>query len=95
MNPKQTDECWRKRQTTHVFWACLILKDFWRGVFEVLNKVFDLKLPRDPLLDIVGVVPKELRVKKRKYFLQTLLAAAKKEMTLNWLKVEPPPHDKW
>ncbi len=59
---------------------------FWCEILDLLDKVFVFSLPRDPLLAILGVIPEAGMSRKKIYLLHILFAAAKKAITLNWLK---------
>ncbi len=55
-----------------------------------LIHVFQVNLPRDPLIAILGVKTDLIKSEKRRYLLQILLAAAKKNITIKWLQKRPP-----
>ena len=70
---------------THVFWKCPILDNFWREIFDSLDKIFSSQLPSNPLLEILGALPETEMNRKKTYLLHILLTAARKAITLNWL----------
>ena len=100
IDPSKTSACWRNcgdesANHTHVFWKCPLLDNFWREIFDLLDRIFVSQLPRNPLLAILGVIPETEMSKKKTYLLHILLTAARKAITLNWLKKDPPTFDTW
>ena len=100
MDANRPDTCWRGcgdqiANHAHVFWSCPILDSFWRDVFNSLDSIFEEQIPRDPLVAILGAIPEKQMSRKKIYLLHILLAAAKKSITLNWLKIEPPTRNIW
>lgn len=94
MDPSQTSACWSEcgeesANHTHTFGST----HFWRKVLYLLDKIFGFSLPRDPLLAILGAIPDAGISRKKIYLLHILLAAAKKAITLNWLKKDSPTLD--
>lgn len=100
IDPSRSSACWREcgeesANHTHVFWGCPLLDNFWKAIFDLLDKIFGFQLPRDPLLVILGAIPEAMVSRKKIYLLHILLAAAKKAITLSWLKKDPPTYDTW
>ena len=58
-----------------------------------VNKALKVDLVRNPLIAILGMKPDITFNRKRMYILQIILIAAKKAITLRWLKQDPP--TKW
>ncbi len=93
---KTTSEelCWRKYgktgDHTHIFWDCPIIQGFWKGVKEEIGKILELDIPLDPLVFLLGAIPKEEYSVEHRYILRILLLTAKKMITVN-LKEEGPP----
>ncbi len=56
---------------------------------DKINKIFGFQLPRVPLPAILGVIPEAEMSRKKINLLHILLAAAKKAITLSWLKKRP------
>uniref|UniRef100_A0A3P8XXY2 Reverse transcriptase zinc-binding domain-containing protein n=1 Tax=Esox lucius TaxID=8010 RepID=A0A3P8XXY2_ESOLU len=83
--------CGETRAThSHIFWQCPMLDNFWKSIFTYINKVMNVELIRDPLVAILGVKPVGVHSRKNMYLLQILLIAAKKAITIKWLKNESP-----
>lgn len=49
----------------------------------------NVDLIRDPLIAILGIKPVVIHSRKKMYLLQILLIAAKKAITIKWLKKKP------
>uniref|UniRef100_A0A672PQX1 Uncharacterized protein n=1 Tax=Sinocyclocheilus grahami TaxID=75366 RepID=A0A672PQX1_SINGR len=97
-NSSKSSACWREcgEQVTtriHIFWEGLILVPYWTNVFGFINKHFQVNLPRDPLVAILGVKTDLIKSEKTRYLLQILLVAAKKNITMKWLQRRPPTLD--
>ncbi len=54
-----------------------------------------MTVPLDPLLFLLGVVPKETYNTDQRYILRILLLIAKKMITVNWKDVKPPTMTQW
>ncbi len=96
MNSNQKSTCWRGCGETianysHIFWQCPLLDNFWKSIFAIVNKALQIELPRDPLIAILGMKPEVILNRKMMYILQIVLIAAKKAITLRWLKQALPP----
>lgn len=99
-NPLQSGACWRAcgeqcANHLHIFWSCPVLNDFWKEILDSIDNIFSSTIVRGPFLAILGAVQTQTMSKKRIYLLHILLAAAKKSITLSWLKVDPPRYDTW
>ena len=79
----------------HIFWSCPKLGTFWEEVFETLNEVFDGNITVDPMVALLGLLPKEIKGRAKKYVLQILLATAIKHITIRWVKPDPPTYGMW
>ena len=62
---------------------------------DSLDKTFASQLLRIPLLAILGSLPDTDMNRKKTDLLHILLTAARKAITLNWLKKDPPTLDIW
>lgn len=85
IDTSQTSACWREggeQSANHT----PLLDNFWREILDLSDKIFLFSLPRDPLLTILGAIHEAVTSWKKIYLLHILLAAAKKAITLNWLK---------
>ena len=47
------------------------------------------------MVALLGLLPRGMEGRAKKYLLQTLLAAAIKCITVRWLKPDPPTHNMW
>lgn len=100
MSQSHSSSCWRNcgahtANHTHIFWFCPKLKIFWGEVFDALKEVFQQDIPRDPAVALLGVTPKGLDGRSKKYLLNILLTAALKCITIRWLKPTPPSYNIW
>ena len=95
-----SNKCWRNcgphiGNQTHILWLCPKLEAFWKEVFETLNKIFDGNITMDPMVALLGLLPRGMEGRAKKYLLQILLATAIKCITVRWLKPDPPTHNMW
>uniref|UniRef100_A0A3P9APB4 Uncharacterized protein n=1 Tax=Esox lucius TaxID=8010 RepID=A0A3P9APB4_ESOLU len=91
MNLNQSSHCWRgcvetRATHSHIFWQFPLLDNFWKSIFTYISKVMNVELIRDPLVAILGVKPVGVHSRKKMYLLQMLLIAAKKAISIKWLK---------
>ena len=99
MNSNQTSMCWRgcnENIATHlnIFWQCPLLANFWKSIFvtEQSTRSWSGKKPSD---SYSWDEPDITFNRKRMYILQIILIAAKKAITLRWLKQDPPTNAEW
>lgn len=57
--------------------------------------MFNLDIPQDPRIALLGVRPEGIEGRATNYLLQISLTAALKCITINWLKPEPPTYILW
>lgn len=99
INLALTGNCWRGcgelGNHLHIFWSCPKLNGFWESIFQTISKVFGVIFPRNPQIAILGVIPETVESRNHVYLLQILLASAKKAITSNWLKKDPPVYGEW
>ena len=100
MNLNQPSERWRECGETmathsHIFWQCPLLDNFWKSVFAYINYVLNVELIRDPQVAILWIKPVVIHSRKNMYLLQILMVAAKKTITIKWLKKESPNQAEW
>ena len=62
-------------------------------MFETLNKIFGGNITMDPMGAQLGLLPRGMEGRAKKYILQILLATAIKCITVRWLKPDPPTHN--
>ncbi len=91
------EELWPKHfiNHTHIFWSCPKLKIFWEKVFGMLKDVFGRNITMDPTVALLGLLPRGIEGRAKKYLLQILLTTAIKCITVRWLKPDPPTHNRW
>lgn len=57
---RENSECVRCAQSPgsvmHLFWRCSRLNRHWQEVLDMLNHVYDIELPPDPVLCLLGYV---------------------------------------
>ena len=93
------NKCWRNcgmvGDHTHVFWDCPKIRTFWKNIKEELEKILDKDLPLEPLFFLLDVFPDHLYTADQCYLLHVLLMIARKIITINWLKPNPPTIAQW
>lgn len=94
-----TDLCWREcgtvGDTTHIFWDCPKIQDFWKNIQKEIKLILGIEFPLEPALYILGIIPDNMTDKNFKYLLRILLLIAKKTITGSWLKPQPPSITEW
>uniref|UniRef100_A0A8C8E244 Reverse transcriptase domain-containing protein n=1 Tax=Oryzias sinensis TaxID=183150 RepID=A0A8C8E244_9TELE len=100
MNPNVPSLCWRNCGSvvpnhTHVFWTCPKLQNFWDEVYGAIKQVFQVDIPRDLMVALLGIIPAQIRGRAESYLLNVLFTAALKCITIRWMKTEPPTLDIW
>ena len=96
----EQQQCWRQcgqmsANHTHVFWSCVKLKGFWDEVAQIIDDVLSYRIPRDPKIMYLGLIPEGFVQKKDLYLFKILILACKKAITRNWLKSDPPSPGHW
>lgn len=69
----------------HTFWNCVPLGHFWNALISYLNQVFEISIPKTPLLCVLGVVEDSLGDDLFKITLRWLLYQARKLIAAHWL----------
>lgn len=91
--------CWRKcgivGDTTHIFWDCPVIQGFWDKVRKEINSILEVDVTLEPMLFLLGAIPKDSYDPDQRYILRILLLIAKKMITVNWREVKPPTIDQW
>ncbi|CAI5636845.1 unnamed protein product [Oreochromis niloticus] len=99
---KQTQDslpCWRRcgnmeAHHTHIFWECLKLHNFWKNVTLVIGNILGYQLPHNFKTVYLGNI-REYVMYDDMYLTKILLIAAKKAITRNWYKLDPPSSKDW
>lgn len=79
-DPYQSGACWRtcgeqSADHLHVFWRCPALNEFWKEIFDSIDKIFNCWMERGLLLAILGAVQEEVMSKKNIYLLLLLITS--------------------
>lgn len=90
--------CWRGcglvGDFTHIFWDCPKLIDFWKNVQKEIKLILGVNFTLDPALVILGILPDTLD-RDLVSLMRILLLVAKKMITVNWLRPQPPNIVQW
>ena len=100
MGSTHSSSCWRNcgahsANHTHIFWSCPKLRVYWKEVFDALEVVFQLNIPREPTVALLGMIPEGVVGRAKKYLFNILITAALKSITIRWLKPDPPTYNIW
>ncbi len=70
--------CWKKNgkigDHTHIYWDCTKIQEFWKNVKKEM-------IPIDPVVCLLGALPKKMYNEEKRYVLRILLLIAKKMIT--------------
>lgn len=93
-----SNNCWRNcglvGDHTHIFSDCPQIQHFWKDVKDILEKILKVNLPWNPLIFLLDVFPKHL-THDQSFLLHLLLMTARKMITVNWMKPDPPTTGHW
>ena len=91
--------CWREcgliGDHSHIFWDYPKMVSFWHGVKEEIDRIMGIDLPLNPSHFILDLVAEDVCNRNQKYLLHILLMTARKMVTLNWRKPQPPTLAQW
>lgn len=62
---------------------------------QTLDEIFGCKIPKDPRIVYLGLIPEGIIHTKDVYLFKILTLASKKTITRNWLKSDPPTLTNW
>ena len=62
---------------------------------QIIDDVLSYRIPRDPKIMYLGLIPEGFVQKKDLYLFKILILACKKAITRNWLKSDPPSPGHW
>jgi len=99
-NENVPDTCLRcseaKGTLYHCIWECEEVKTFWKGVKKIIEKILDVNIPLSPLLFLLHLFPKEIKLKKKEYiFINICILQAKRLISLNWKSICAPSIGRW
>lgn len=66
------------------------IQPFWNNVIQIMEEILNVKLPPDPRIVYLGLIPGETLDKKDTYLFKIRTIAVKKALTRNWLKTLKP-----
>lgn len=100
MTPNVPSLCWRNCGTevpnhTHIFWSCSKIQHFWDEVYKAINQIFQVIIPRDLTVAVLGITPPGMHGRTTAYLLNILFTAALKCITISWMKTESPSFSAW
>jgi len=92
-------QCWRDcgmvGDYVHIFWECPKIQVYWQGVKREIDKVLEGDIPMRPDFFLLDSFPPDLFSKSHLFVLHILLMAARKIITVNWMKVHVPTVTEW
>jgi len=83
---------WSKGTLLHLWWECKLIQPLWKKVWRLLKKL-GIKSPYDPEIPLLGIYPKETKIKKdtcTPVFIAALFTVARA-----WKKPTFPLTDAW
>ena len=91
--------CWRQcgeitPNHTHVFWSCRKVEPFWREVHADICWILGYGIPFSCRALYLGEL-EEWVTKEDQCLVKIILAASKKTITKNWLKIDRPSTKQW
>ena len=96
INKSISNKCWRgcgeKGSPLHYWWECKLIQPLWRTVWRFLKK-WEIELPYDPAIPLLGIHTKETRIERDTYtpmFITALFMIAR-----TWKQPRCPLADKW
>ncbi len=95
----QLAQCWRGcgevGDYVHIFWECPKIQVYWQGVKREISKVLGYDIPMHPVFFLLDGFPPDQFSKSHLFALHILLMAARKIITVNWMKVHQPTLTEW
>ncbi len=95
----QLAQCWRGcgevGDYVHIFWECPKIQVYWQGVKREISKVLGYDIPMHPVFFLLDGFPPDQFSKSHLFALHILLMAARKIITVNWMKVHQPTLKEW
>ncbi len=79
----------------HIFWECPKIQVYWQGVKREIRKVLGYDIPMHPVFFLLDGFPPDQFSKSHLFALHILLMAARKIITVNWMKVHQPTLTEW
>lgn len=93
-----SDKCWRGcgqvGDQTHIFWDCPRNQTFWKTIKDMLGRALGVDIPCHPEIFLLDVFPEHVTNDQRT-LIHILLMIARKMITFNWIKPDPPNTDHW
>ncbi len=76
--------CWRKcgkiGDHTHIFWDCPKIQEFGKNIKKEIDKILEVEILLDPVVCVLGALPRKIYNEEKRYVLRILLLIAKKKL---------------
>ncbi len=90
----QLSQCWRYcgevGEYVHTFWECPKIQVYWQGVKREISKVLGYDIPMHPVFLLLDGFPTDQFSKSHLFVQHISLMAARKIITVHWMKVRQP-----
>ena len=84
------DSAYKRGAESEIFWDYPKIKTFWKHIKEEIEKVLRTDILLDPLLFLLDKAPEYSFTIEQCYLILILLMTARKMITTNWMKPNPP-----
>lgn len=90
-------KCEKEKSTRfHCMWQCTEIQKFWQEVKQCIQDILQIQVPLIPQLFILGLYPKNLKMKKNQgIFIDLSILLAKRIIALSWKNMKGPKVNRW
>lgn len=94
-SPLCPKRCGEEGSLIHLMWRCPKLHCYWGDVTDTISSVFQIRVPLDPLICILGAIDEEIYPPPNNIAIIRLLYLARKLVARFWLSVNVPTKKQW